>query len=156
MLCLLVTVAVVCLQPLHNSVVRQGERVVLECTIPPHPPPERVQWFRNEIEIKPSNDYQIVYGAYSHTFAAAKGKIQKKKGKFVSEPHVKPVSRSAGPDARDKANFDVKILLSQWNCPHCNQRATCDATNIRMGPDSIYLRYTSRIAFSVDGDLGLL
>ena len=50
------------LQPLHNSVVRQGERVVLECTIAPHPPPERVSWFRNEVEIRPSNDYQIVYG----------------------------------------------------------------------------------------------
>ena len=48
-------------QPLQNSVCRQGERVVLECTVSPFPPPERVQWFRNEIEIKPSNDYQITY-----------------------------------------------------------------------------------------------
>jgi hypothetical protein len=41
--------------------VKEGQRVNLQCSIPPYPAPERVQWYRNEIEIKPSPDYQIGY-----------------------------------------------------------------------------------------------
>lgn len=48
-------------QPLANQKAREGERVTLQCTIPPYPLPERVQWFKNEIEIKPSPDYQISF-----------------------------------------------------------------------------------------------
>lgn len=34
---------------------------MLECTISAYPEPERVQWFRNQTEIKNSPDYQISY-----------------------------------------------------------------------------------------------
>ena len=49
------------LQQLHNITVKEGERVVLECTISPYPLPEKVQWFKNSIEIQASPDYQIGY-----------------------------------------------------------------------------------------------
>ena len=51
----------VVLQPLSNQSVRQGERVTLECAIPAFPAPEKVQWFRNEVEIFTSPDYTISF-----------------------------------------------------------------------------------------------
>jgi len=50
-----------CLQPLSNQSARQGERVTLECAVPAYPAPDRVQWFRNEIEIFSSPDYTISF-----------------------------------------------------------------------------------------------
>ena len=44
-----------------NKSVPAGHSVTLECTIPPHPVPEKVQWFRNEIEIANSPTYEIAY-----------------------------------------------------------------------------------------------
>jgi len=48
-------------QPLANQSAREGQRVTLECTIPAYPVPEKVQWFRNEIEIFTSPDYEISF-----------------------------------------------------------------------------------------------
>ena len=48
-------------QPLSNQSVRQGDRVTLECTVPAYPAPEKVQWFRNEVEIFTSPDYTISF-----------------------------------------------------------------------------------------------
>ena len=49
------------LQPLSNQSVKQGDRVTLECAIPAYPAPEKVQWFRNEVEIFTSPDYTISF-----------------------------------------------------------------------------------------------
>ena len=46
-------------QPLKDQKAREGDRVVLECVFPPYPQPERVQWFRNAVEVHSSPDYQI-------------------------------------------------------------------------------------------------
>jgi len=48
-------------QPLSNQSAKQGDRVVLECAIPTYPAPEKVQWFRNEVEIFTSPDYTISF-----------------------------------------------------------------------------------------------
>lgn len=50
------------LQPLTDKSACQGDRVVLECAVQPaFPPPEKIQWFRNEIEIFSSPDYTISF-----------------------------------------------------------------------------------------------
>ena len=49
-------------QPLRDRTARQGDRVLLECAVTPSfPPPEKVQWYRNEIEIFSSPDYTISF-----------------------------------------------------------------------------------------------
>jgi len=35
--------------------------LTLECAVPAQPPPEKVQWYRNEIEIFSSPDYEIKF-----------------------------------------------------------------------------------------------
>ena len=35
--------------------------MTLECTVPAYPAPEKVQWFRNEVEIFTSPDYTISF-----------------------------------------------------------------------------------------------
>jgi len=52
---------VVLLQPLLNRSVKQGDRVTLECVVPVYPTPEKIQWFRNEVEIFTSPDYTISF-----------------------------------------------------------------------------------------------
>jgi len=54
-------VVTVWLQPLSNQSARQGERVTLECAVPAYPAPEKVQWYRNEVEIFTSPDYTISF-----------------------------------------------------------------------------------------------
>ena len=49
------------LQPLQNKTVREGDRVVLECVVPPYPAPETVQWACNGVPINDSPDYRVTY-----------------------------------------------------------------------------------------------
>ena len=49
------------LQPLQNTQAHEGDKVILECVIPPHPQPESVHWYRNEVQIHSSPDYQVMY-----------------------------------------------------------------------------------------------
>lgn len=50
------------MQPLGDRSARQGDRVTLECAVvPAYPPPEKIQWYRNEIEIFSSPDYIISF-----------------------------------------------------------------------------------------------
>ena len=50
------------LQPLTDRSARQGDRVTLECAVTSSfPPPDKVQWYRNEIEIFSSPDYTISF-----------------------------------------------------------------------------------------------
>ena len=60
-----------CLQPLSNQSARQGDRVTLECAVPAYPAPDRVQWFRNEIEIFSSPDYTISFSLGTATLVIA-------------------------------------------------------------------------------------
>ena len=48
-------------QPLQNKTVREGDRVVLECVVPPYPAPETVQWACNGVAINDSPDYRVAY-----------------------------------------------------------------------------------------------
>lgn len=48
-------------KPLKDMRVREGERATLECWINPFPEPERVEWFKNQVEITKSPDYEIRY-----------------------------------------------------------------------------------------------
>lgn len=52
---------IVYFQPLANKSAREGQKVTLECIVPAYPAPEKVQWFRNEIEIFTSPDYEISF-----------------------------------------------------------------------------------------------
>ena len=38
-----------------------GQRVTLECAIPPQPEPDQVRWYRNEVFLELSPDYQQTY-----------------------------------------------------------------------------------------------
>jgi len=38
-----------------------GQRITLECAIPPHPEPDQVRWYRNEVFLELSPDYQPAY-----------------------------------------------------------------------------------------------
>lgn len=49
------------LQPLSDTRLTVGEKLVLECVIPPFPVPEKVQWFKNEIELFSCPDYEITF-----------------------------------------------------------------------------------------------
>ena len=49
------------LQPLQNTVAREGQRIVLECSIAPYQSPETIQWYHNGDAIHNSPDYHISY-----------------------------------------------------------------------------------------------
>ena len=47
--------------PLKDQKVREGERAVLQCYINPYPEPQKIQWFKNQLEIHQSPDYKLGY-----------------------------------------------------------------------------------------------
>jgi Immunoglobulin I-set domain len=49
------------LQPLTNQRAQVGQRITLECAIPPYTQPDQVNWYRNEVFIELSSDYQPSY-----------------------------------------------------------------------------------------------
>jgi len=49
------------LQPLRNERAEVGQRITLECEIPAHPEPDQVRWYRNEVFLELSADYQPSY-----------------------------------------------------------------------------------------------
>jgi len=49
------------LQPLRDQRAEVGQRVVLECIIPAQPEPDQVRWYRNEVFLELSPDYQPAY-----------------------------------------------------------------------------------------------
>jgi len=49
------------MQGLRNQRAEVGQRIVLECAIPPQPEPDQVRWYRNEVFLELSADYQPAY-----------------------------------------------------------------------------------------------
>jgi len=50
-----------CVQPLRNQRAEVGQRITLECAVAPQPEPDQVRWFRNEVFLELSPDYQQTY-----------------------------------------------------------------------------------------------
>lgn len=61
------------LQPLTNKSASEGSQVVLSCTLPAFPHPDKIEWFCNDVKIQPSTDYTVSFrqGICSLTIAEA-------------------------------------------------------------------------------------
>ncbi len=96
-------------QPLRDQTVTEGNRVTLECVVNPFPIPEKVQWFRNEVEIHSSPDYLITYynGVCKLVIAEA---FPEDTGKFKCIVSVSGVSNSS--DMHLKVQGMLNILHS--------------------------------------------
>ena len=49
------------MQSLSNQRAEVGQRVTLQCSVPTHPEPDQVRWYRNEVFLELSRDYQPAY-----------------------------------------------------------------------------------------------
>jgi hypothetical protein len=87
---------------------------VLECRVPPVPEPQRVQWFRNEVEIHTSPDYEISYHAGVCTLVISEC-FPEDSGKFTCTVTVNGAPNST------TMFLQVEGELTQSGCQCCHK-----------------------------------
>lgn len=99
--------------PLRDQIVTEGNRVTLECVVNPFPIPDKVQWFRNEIEIHSSPDYLITYhnGICKLVIAEA---FPEDTGKFKCVVTVNGVTNSSDMHLKVQGRFIYIIFIDSF------------------------------------------